>query len=81
MGIRYYAYAFHFDQTGRAMVPAEMPAIARDLDALEQELRPIFDGRTGVHDEAGYARQYLVKARHFVTRLAADGRGMAYLAG
>ncbi|MGB4779173.1 hypothetical protein [Microbacterium sp.] len=67
----------------RTLLPAEMPAIARDLWAIDDAdaagaADPV-SGGSGASDD--YVVQYLRKARAFVAGLAADGRGMVYKIG
>ncbi|MCR8669592.1 YfbM family protein [Agrococcus sp. HG114] len=70
----------------RALPPDEVPAIARDLagiDDAEARARLRESGRFGGEPdaEADYAMHYLDAARAFVSALATEGRGMAYLIG
>lgn len=64
----------------RTLRPDEMPAIARDLWAIDDaDADPDDAGDTG--SEASYVVQYLRRARAFAAGLAAEGRGAVYMIG
>lgn len=65
----------------RALAPQEMPEIALDLADLEEELGAAAFGVSDAEDDARYQWHFLTRARRFVSGLAEDGRGMAYLIG
>lgn len=67
----------------RALAPATMVVIARDLASIDdRQARACFRdvGRFGAEpdEEADYGMQYLTASRAFVAGLVADGRGMVY---
>jgi hypothetical protein len=75
-----------WDAWVRALTPEEVVAIAHDLagiDDAEARARFVEIGCFGRHSdaEADYGMRYLRAARMFVTGLAAEDRGMAYLIG
>jgi len=70
----------------RTLTPEEIPAIARNLASISDEeahegFRAMALGRTDSDGVVAHACEYLRRAREFIERLAADGRGMVYLIG
>lgn len=66
----------------RALVPDEVGLVARDLSDLAGDAAEEGLSRGGIcRDEAGYVLHYLNRAKAFVTGLAREGRGMAYMIG
>ncbi|KRE35779.1 hypothetical protein ASG73_13860 [Janibacter sp. Soil728] len=70
----------------RTLVPAEIPAIARDAASItdgdaDRQLRGVLRRCDEPESEVAYALSYLHRAQTFVDGLAADGRGMVYLIG
>jgi hypothetical protein len=66
----------------RALGPAEVSIIARDLSELTADVardHPRAEGATESHYD--YVLHFLERASRFVGRLAREGRGMAYLIG
>ena len=66
----------------RGLAPAEVVDIAGDLAVLRDEEAVARLRALGMTDgDVSYALTFLRRARKFVERLAADGRGMAYMIG
>jgi len=61
----------------RAITPDEVPLIAADLVALQDELT----SESGAGKEDEYVLDFLHRAVEFVRQVAATGRGFAYLIG
>ena len=70
-----------WDPWVRAIAPADVPAIARDVATLRDELRC---EALAVHDaerDGSYVVDFLERAVRFTAQIARDGRGFAYLIG
>ncbi|MEZ0578327.1 DUF1877 family protein [Nocardioides sp. MH1] len=66
----------------RALAPAQVHEVAQDLGDLQREVAAVGLRRIGASGvNLSYAVDYLDRATRFVRRLAADGRGMAYMIG
>ncbi|MCX8453370.1 DUF1877 family protein [Paenarthrobacter ureafaciens] len=68
----------------RALTPAEMVAIAEDLETISEDTMRVQGTTTScalLDSDAEYAIPYLRRARTFVRALADEGRGMVYLIG
>ena len=68
----------------RALTPAEMVAIAEDLETISEDTMRVQGTTTSCalsDSDAEYAIPYLRRARTFVRALADEGRGMVYLIG
>lgn len=62
----------------RTLRPEEMPAIARDLWAIDDADA---DPDSDTDGRVSYVVQYLRSARAFAAGLAAEGRGAVYMIG
>lgn len=66
----------------RALAPDEVGLVARDLSDLPGDAAEVGLSRGGTcRDEAEYVLHFLDRAKAFVTGLAREGRGMAYMIG